>query len=72
MKIEVIRLSCSCISAEWPKNEIFPNEIGIIEVSVDTGHLGFFREKLVVYYTEEKIKSDTLFISGNLVYREDN
>ncbi|MCK9414681.1 MAG: DUF1573 domain-containing protein [Prolixibacteraceae bacterium] len=72
LKIEAVRLSCSCISAEWPKNEIFPNEVGIIEVRVDTGHLGFFREKLIVYYTEEKIMSDTLFISGNLVYHGNN
>jgi hypothetical protein len=70
IKIESISLSCSCISAEWPRNKIPHKGFGIIKVKVDTGHLGFFQERLIVNYAGRTILPDTLVITGNIVYHE--
>ncbi len=68
VQIELVSLSCTCISAEWTKTKVFPNHTGHITISPNTGRLGWFKERAVIHYKDTDFK-DTLYLSGNLVYK---
>ncbi|HYQ56514.1 MAG TPA: DUF1573 domain-containing protein [Draconibacterium sp.] len=69
LKIESVSLSCSCISAEWPKYEINQKDTSIITVTTNTGRLGRFKESIAVHYNGIE-SPERLTISGNIVYKK--
>lgn len=68
VQIELVSLSCTCISAEWTKTKIFPYDTGHITISPNTARLGWFKERAIIFYKDTDFK-DTLYLSGNLVYK---
>ncbi len=67
IQIESVNPSCTCISAKWTKTIIFPNDTGNVIIMPNTGRLGDFKEAVVIYYKNIEF-TDTLYISGSLVY----
>lgn len=59
-------LSCSCLSADFPKRPVAPGETGVIEVTYtpkkDTGKF----ENTARIITNATVKRHTLFLEGNV------
>ena len=68
IRIETIRTDCGCTVPDWEDIRIPPGESGQILVSYTPKRECYFKEKVRVFFTEQK-KAEILFVKG-YVFKE--
>ena len=63
--IDNVRTECGCTASEWEETPIETGKIGKITVTYDAHKSGYFRKKLIVWFSGQKT-SEKLWIEGEV------